>query len=245
MLRALLQASLNLISTSPCPLCGREADPRGEAGPCLACRQRFALPQGGLAGEWPLPWQALGAYDGAYRLLLLSQRRKPKGSVLRGLARALAPQVSGGIQGTILVSVPSWKRQGNPLPDLVAQHLSRPSLGAQALPLLQRSRPTLGQHHLDRQLRLTNQEGAFRLAPAQRGSLGRLKRRPIWLVDDILTTGATALAAAAALEQAGLEVQGLLCLARTPSRGKEPGRDRASSRGMAEAFLPGNWSREP
>lgn len=238
MLRALLQASLNLISTSPCPLCGREADPRGEAGPCLACRQRFALPQGGLAGEWPLPWQALGAYDGAYRLLLLSQRRKPKGAVLRGLAQALAPQVSGGIRGTILVSVPSWKRQGNPLPGLVAQHLSSPPLGAQALPLLQRSRPTLGQHHLNRQLRLSNQLGAFRLDPAQRASLGHLKRQPIWLVDDILTTGATALAAAAALEQAGLAVQGLLCLARTPSRDQEPGRDRASSKGMTEASLP-------
>ena len=29
MLRALLQASLNLISTSPCPVCGGGADPPG------------------------------------------------------------------------------------------------------------------------------------------------------------------------------------------------------------------------
>jgi predicted amidophosphoribosyltransferase len=172
MLRALLQASLNLISSRPCPLCGREADPRAEAGPCLACRQRFALPEAGLAGEQPLAWQALGAYDGPYRLLLLSQRRNPKGAVLRGLARALAPLVPGGLEGTILVSVPSWKRQGNPLPGLVAQQLSRPTLGAQTLPLLQRSRPTLGQHHLNRQLRLSNQQGAFRLDPAQRAGLG-------------------------------------------------------------------------
>jgi predicted amidophosphoribosyltransferase len=228
MLRALLQASLNLISTSPCPVCGGGADPPGEPGPCLTCRERFALAPGGLTGDTPLPWLGLGPYEGAYRLLLLSQRQRPKGTVLRGLARALAAEVPGGIGGSILVAIPSWKRQGNPLPDLVVQQLiaqqrQGPPLGARTLPLLQRSRPTLGQHHLDRQLRLRNQEDAFRLQPGQRAALPQLKRQPIWLVDDILTTGATALAAAAALEQAGLTVKGLLCLARTPFREPAPG----------------------
>ena len=234
MLKDLLQAGLHLISTCPCPLCGGGADPPGELGPCLPCRERFALPAGGLAGETPLPWYGLGRYDGAYRQLLLSQRKTPKGVVLRGLARALAPDVPGGIGGTILVTIPSWKRQGNPLPDLVAQGLSRPEHGARALPLLQRSRPTLGQHHLDRQLRLSNQQGAFRLQPSQRPALARLKRQPIWLVDDILTTGATALAAAAALEEGGLEVMGLLCLARTPFRGQGRGPALGSETGPAQ-----------
>jgi predicted amidophosphoribosyltransferase len=231
MLRALLQASLNLISTSPCPVCGGAADPPGQPGPCLGCRERFALPAGGLAGETPLPWYGLGAYEGAYRQLLLSQRKGPKGAVLRGLIGALAPTVPGGIAGTILVAIPSWKRQANPLPGLVvqqliAQRVQGQPLGARAraLPLLQRSRPTLGQHHLGRQQRLSNQEGAFRLQPSQQPALARLKRQRIWLVDDILTTGATALAAAAALGQAGLEVRGLLCLARTPFREPAPGR---------------------
>jgi hypothetical protein len=70
---------------------------------------------------------------------------------------------------------------------------------------------------------LSNQQGAFRLQPSQRPALARLKRQPIWLVDDILTTGATALAAAAALEGEGLKVMGLLCLARTPFRGQGRG----------------------
>ena len=243
MLRALLQASLNLISTSPCPLCGGGADPPGEPGPCLTCRDHFALAPGGLTGDTPLPWLGLGPYGGAYRQLLLSQRNRPKGAVLRGLARALAAEVPGGIGGTILVAIPSWKRQGNPLPDLVVQQLiaqqrQGPPLGARALPLLQRSRPTLGQHHLDRQLRLRNQEDAFRLQPGHRAALPQLKRQPIWLVDDILTTGATALAAAAALEQAGLEVKGLLCLARTPFQGPEPGRDRSRAEARAKASHP-------
>ena len=224
MLRALLQASLNLISTNPCPVCGGAADPPGQPGPCLGCREKFALPAGGLAGETPLPWYGLGAYEGAYRQLLLSQRKWPKGAVLRGLIGALAPTVPGGLAGTILVAIPSWKRQGNPLPSLIVHQLSRPPLGGRALPLLQRSRPTLGQHHLGRQQRLSNQEGAFRLQPSQRPALARLKRQRIWLVDDILTTGATALAAAEALGEAGLEVRGLLCLARTPFREPAPGK---------------------
>ena len=224
MLRALLQSSLNLISTSPCPLCGGAADPAGELGPCSACRETFSLPVGGLAGETPLPWCGLGAYEGAYRQLLLCQRKTPKKAVLGGLARGLAAAMPGGIGGSILVSIPSWKRQGNPLPGLVVEQLSGQPLGGRALPLLQRSRPTLGQHHLGRQQRLSNQDGAFRLQPGQRAALPQLKRQRIWLVDDILTTGATALAAAVALEQAGLEVKGLLCLARTPFREPAPGR---------------------
>jgi predicted amidophosphoribosyltransferase len=43
----------------------------------------------------------------------------------------------------------------------------------------------------------------------------------IWLADDILTTGGTALAASSALEASGHRVAGLICLARTPP----PGRD--------------------
>ena len=52
----------------------------------------------------------------------------------------------------------------------------------------------MGQHHLNRSQRLGNQCGSFRCTSAGRGSL--------WLVDDILTTGATALAAAALMSGA-------------------------------------------
>ena len=43
------------------------------------------------------------------------------------------------------------------------------------------------------------------------------------IVDDILTSGATAESAALCLKQGGWRVRGLLCLARTPERGSRPG----------------------
>ena len=79
--------------------------------------------------------------------------------------------------------------------------------------LLQRTRAGVGQHRLNRQQRLVNLQGAFQ-SPASAEAL------ELWLVDDILTTGATALAAREALTTAGHRVRGLICLARTPAEGK-------------------------
>jgi predicted amidophosphoribosyltransferase len=45
--------------------------------------------------------------------------------------------------------------------------------------------------------------------------------QPLLLVDDILTTGATATAAMVALEQVGHGLLGLACLARTPAPKKQ------------------------
>jgi predicted amidophosphoribosyltransferase len=118
--------------------------------------------------------------------------------------------------------IPSWKRRANPLPPLIARELSV-RLGAELnTAVLSRSRPVLGQHHLGRQLRLANQEGAFAARPAPAKQIG--PRPPVLLIDDILTTGATACAAANALTSAGWRLAGLACLARTPARGRSRGR---------------------
>ena len=56
--------------------------------------------------------------------------------------------------------------------------------------------------------------GAFQASPLNKqGFLSS-----VWLVDDILTTGSTALAARQALEEAGHHVAGLICLRRTPAK---------------------------
>ncbi|MFO7630809.1 MAG: ComF family protein [Prochlorococcaceae cyanobacterium] len=226
-LHSLLNGALSLISDLPCPLCGGLGEPAAPSGGlCPPCRQQLQLPVAGLQGGAPLPWWSLGWYHGGLRQVLLRQRPQPKPSLLRGLAQQLQRALEGneswkqatGICGPLLVTIPSWKRHsGNPLPAAIARQLTWP-----CQPLLERSRPTVGQHHLNRRLRLINQEDAFACRQQRRSSPIWQQHRPVVLVDDILTTGATAAAAAKALRQGGWRVAGMVCLGRTP-------RPRASS----------------
>jgi predicted amidophosphoribosyltransferase len=83
--------------------------------------------------------------------------------------------------------------------------------GHKLIKALERQRACLGQHHLN-----SNLEGVFHcVVPAGQ------QLQPLLLVDDILTTGATALAAMAALEKAGHGLLGLACIARTPAAKKQ------------------------
>ncbi|MEB3200488.1 MAG: ComF family protein [Synechococcaceae cyanobacterium] len=183
---------------------------------CSPCLQRLALPTGGLQGSQPLPWWSCGSYRGALRSQLLGLRRRPDSALLQALLPALLPPIAALEGEPWLVPVPSWKRRANPLPELLVQALSQRSK-ARGQGLLRRSRPVLGQHHLNRTLRELNQIGSFQaLRPA---GAGESRRHPLLVVDDILTTGATAFHAAACLEAAGWRVGGLLCLARTPAGG--------------------------
>jgi predicted amidophosphoribosyltransferase len=210
----LLQGCLDLITVPCCAIC---SDPLSEGQsrqlPCERCQQRLILPEGGLRGFTPLPWLSLGAYQGALRRLLLQQRRSPSAQVIAALGRRLAALVQMGDLPPLVVSIPSWKRNGNPLPPLLCR-----SLGFEEMAPLVRTHPTLGQHHLGRDLRALNQEGSFLCRPGAARPGPLLRRRPLLLVDDILTTGATARAAAGALQAAGYRVAGLLCLARTPQK---------------------------
>ncbi|MFM7360484.1 MAG: ComF family protein [Cyanobium sp.] len=197
----------------PCPLCRR---PRGHHSHlCQACRDQLKLPDGGLQGQHPLPWWAAGSYDGALRRRLLGLRKQPRPPALMALLAGMQPSLAPAPQRPLLVPVPSWKKHPNPLPELLCRCLAR-QLGLGTAELLARSHPVLGQHHLGRAARLANQRGSFLCRRPPRP--GEARRRPLLLVDDILTSGATALAAADALRVGGWRVEGLLCLARTPAR---------------------------
>jgi predicted amidophosphoribosyltransferase len=165
-----------------------------------------------MQGLWPLPWWAAGSYAGSLRQRLLNLRRDPRPQVIHALTAPLARALAGAEAGTLLVPIPSWKRRGNPLPDLIGSALSR-HLGLPVVPLLSRTRPVLGQHHLGRSMRLANQHGAFR----SRKAAASVRDRSVLILDDILTSGATARSAAGSLEQAGWQVEGVVCLARTPA----------------------------
>ncbi|MGH7393219.1 MAG: phosphoribosyltransferase family protein, partial [Candidatus Rokuibacteriota bacterium] len=72
---------------------------------------------------------------------------------------------------------------------------------------LARARPTAPQSDLGAEARRTNVRGAFRAAPAVAG-------RHVVVVDDVLTTGATAAECARALRAAGARGVGVLVVAR-------------------------------
>ncbi|MFI4928631.1 MAG: ComF family protein [Burkholderiales bacterium] len=79
--------------------------------------------------------------------------------------------------------------------------------------VLQRSRDTAHQIGMTRREREHNLRDAFWIEPAQRA---RLQGRHVALVDDVLTTGATAHAAALALTRAGAASVDVWVVARTP-----------------------------
>jgi ComF family protein len=78
--------------------------------------------------------------------------------------------------------------------------------------LLQRVKATRSQVGLSREQRIENMQGAFRAAPG-----ARIRGRRVALVDDVLTSGATANAAARALLRAGAAEVDLIVFARVVS----------------------------
>ena len=208
--RAFLAFAQTLLIEPRCPICdGPWQEPQAPTSPCSLCRDALQLPPEGIKGLEPLRWCALGPYEGRLRQLLLKVRQPTKQKVLSVLVQMLSDSLSLP-SAAVLVPIPSWKRQRtNPLPQRIAMGLQRPTAD-----LLQRTRVGLSQHHLNKSQRLTNLIGAFRARPHNQATA----LTSIWLVDDILTTGATAFAARQALEEAGHRVAGLICLGRTPAR---------------------------
>lgn len=200
----------------PCPFCRRPPrDPGPHEGICPVCRNHLGLPIDGFQGLEPLPWWGAGPYRAGLRGLVLDLKRDPCRRSVAALIATMTPSLHCQGERPMLVPIPSWKRPGNPLPPLICQELCR-QLDLERRDLLERTRPVLGQHHLGRQLRLANQKGAFDCTARFR----HRSARTLLLVDDVLTTGSTALSAWEALETGGWHVLGLICLARTPSRGE-------------------------
>jgi len=156
--------------------------------------QRFKYPRAGLLGLDPAP-----------------------AALLSHLVRELAREAlsAGRTRPDVVVPVPLHPRRlrvrgFNPAWSL-ARALAR-ELEVRADPgLLIRTRDTPTQTGLDRRARARNVAGAFRAATA-----ARVPAR-VWLVDDVVTTGATLFEAARALRRAGATSVTGVCVARTPS----------------------------
>jgi len=193
--------------TAACPRCG---DPETIAGePCLACRE-----------EEP-PWRAavaVGPYDGTLRELVLLCKQGRRDELARPLAHRLAAAFrrSGWPEVALFVPVPMWwgrrLRRGFNQAELLSREVAR-QLGGRSVAALsrRRGRPQVGRSRSERR-RLSG--SAF---TARRPVAG-----DVVLVDDVLTTGATAAACTRALLAAGADAVYLLTVARTPRPGRIP-----------------------
>jgi ComF family protein len=94
---------------------------------------------------------------------------------------------------------------------LLARGLARRRGLALAPRLLERTRPTAEHAHLDAAARRHNVQGAFRVRPSP-----ALAGRTVVLVDDVLTTGATADACARVLVAGGATAVHVFTVGRTP-----------------------------
>ena len=166
------------------------------------------------AVDYAFPWDALVAS--------LKYRNRPELAtpLARLLARAVAPEAGADPHpqpASLVLPVPLARarlatRGYNQAWEL-ARRVAR-TLGRQAdATLLQRPLDTEPLPGLSREARAQGLRGAFMVDPARRGALAG---RHVALVDDVLTTGATAREACAVLLRAGAASVELWTLARTP-----------------------------
>ncbi|MGI3164236.1 double zinc ribbon domain-containing protein [Pseudooceanicola sp. 200-1SW] len=238
--------ALRLIYPPRCLGCGGlvESD-FGLCGPCwrdtpfiggLAC-DGCGLPlPGGRPGEVarcdscladPPPWaqgRAVMLYDGMGRKLVLGLKHGDRHDIAAPAAAWLAEAAAGIVaHGALVAPIPlHWRRRvrrGYNQSALLSRGLAR-QLAASGImdcpDLLERRRATPSLDGRSRAERRALLEGAITVTAAHRAAL---RGRPVLLVDDVLTSGATLSAATRACLRAGAVTVAVLALARV---GKAP-----------------------
>lgn len=234
-LSAAIWAGIDLLLPPRCPACGEIVDSQGSFCPpcwlslrfitppiCAACGLPFELPQpeGALCGAClaePPRYEARAAfvYEGAAREVILRLKHADRPHLAGDMAMQLLRVGGDWLTDAVIVPVPLhrwrlWKRGYNQAAEL-AKAIAKRAQAPLIHDALVRHRATGASQGMSPAERRRNVRGAFRVA---NGTKPRLAGRCIILVDDVLTTGATADACARTLLRAGARSVKLLTLAR-------------------------------
>lgn len=245
-LNRFLSIALALVLPADCPVCGRDLPWPAPAGVCPFCWagirpiqpplcDRCGSPFGSFPGGDP-PFfcfpcrrrpprfercRSLGRYHGTLRKLLhlfKFEGRREIGPMLGGLLAACVRMQLPQREWDAVVPVPlhrSRRRRRGFNPAGVLARAAARRLGLRVVPgLLRRVRATPPQTGLPRRQRLRNVRGAFRVRRP-----GAVRGLRILLVDDVVTTGATAGECVRVLLRAGARRVDLVTAARSPVSG--------------------------
>jgi len=161
----------------------------------------------------PYSWaRSIGPYEGVLRALILLVKYEGERAVARVLAREMARTVAGEV--AVVTWVPPdplrLSRRGFHGAELLGREVAR-ILDLPAKPLLRKLRPSPEQVGRPREERIRAMHGLFVATRRGRGEA-------VLLVDDVLTTGATAAEGVRALQEAGFGEVAVLTCARTVGR---------------------------
>lgn len=178
--------------TAGCARCGQPLPP---VGPC-----RFCVDWTSLAWARSAVWLGPEARAVTHHLKYGGYSALAE-SAADVMARAI-PRPDGGILVPVPLGAKRLRRRGYNQAERLAAALGRRWGLAVRPDLLRRTRETVTQTALKPEARTANVAGAFEAPQAPTGP-ARPDERPIILVDDVLTTGATLTASAAACVAAG------------------------------------------
>ncbi len=209
-----------------CEACLRLPSPLAADFFCATCRTPFSNPfpldasgrcalcRGNLQGFDAA--YSFGAYEGALRELIHLLKYDRIRTLARPLGDFLMAAYPREQRFDAIVPMPlHWRRywrRGFNQSELLAREVSR-RCGLPVARGVRRLRATAPQAGLTNAKRRVNVSGAF--APARRRSVEGLR---VLLVDDVMTTGATASACSRALKSAGAKYVAFLALARADRR---------------------------
>lgn len=231
------KAALDFVLPPRCAACGTQTGSAG--GLCPSCWQetRFISPPQCLQCGYPFEMhfgsgmrcgacladppdydraRAAVAYDACIAKILISFKHGDRLDLAPGLARWL-PRVAEELrEGTnVILPVPLHPNRLRQRKFNQSVLLARPLARAWSMPLaldfVRRHRATPSQGRLSSSARQRNVQGAFRVTP---GRKAEIEGKNFLLVDDVMTTGATASALARCLKHAGAMRVDVITLAR-------------------------------